>query len=111
VGKKFSGSTTDEFAIRGEHVNELQHFIAPCPARLVPYPVGYDTRSDSQSECGQQPQLSASGESSCSEQKTRRRYWQTYLASENGCKEYGIAMPQDEMDDRIYHFGKLVSKT
>src|SRR3974390_362024 len=102
VGKHLSRSAVGGLRIWCEIVNELQDFLAPGPTRLVPEPVGQDAGGDHETQRRKQAQLPGSCKRPCSKQKSRRRYRQTNLASENGCEQHRVAMPYNELNDCIH---------
>jgi len=88
---------------RREAMNEVYDPVAPVPARLVPHPIGHRTGSDSQTDCGDEAQLSVGCEGPGCKQKSRRRHRQTYLTREYRSEQDGIPMSDDEMDESIHN--------
>ena len=103
-GKHLSHSAIGSLRIWRETVNEVQDPVAPCPPCLIPQPVSQDTSSHSQTERGEEAQLPGRCKGSSRNQKPRRRYGQTYLTREDGGKQYGVALPYDELEDRVHRF-------
>src|SRR5208283_5872671 len=75
-GKGLFRSTIMGARVSCEAVNEVQDLVTPAPTRLVPHPVGQHTGSNSQTERGDEVQLSGCGESPGGEQKQRSRHRQ-----------------------------------
>jgi hypothetical protein len=104
VNKHVSRSAVGGLRIWREKVNEVQDPVAPRPTRLIPQPVRQNTGSGRQTQRGDEAHLPGSCERPGRKLKTRRRHGQAYLTRKDGSKQYGVAMPYNELNHSIHRF-------